>query len=230
MRPAMVSLLGHLPGDQEQQSAARRITTLPMRLGGLGIRSAARVSPAAYWASWADALAMLQARLPRVTANIVGGLVREAPLTRCVGELQESARSLDHSWFVGRPEWTALRDGARSHEFVAEPGEWQHGWQYFASSCSESHFRETVVLPQSSSANQAHLSSHSGHGSSSVLCGCSTTPEFQIQPTQFWTIVLERLRLPLQITEAVCECGVGLDKCGCHRAACPCLARLHREA
>ena len=103
MRRAMVSLLGQLPGDREQKSAAQSIATLPMRLGGLGLRSAARMSPAAYWASWADALPMLQARLPQVTANIVGGLEREAPLTGCLGELQESARSLDHSGFVGRP-------------------------------------------------------------------------------------------------------------------------------
>ena len=159
MRQAMVSLLGELPGDGEQQSAAHRIASLPMRLGGLGIRSAARMSPAAHWASWADALPMLQARLPHVTAHIVGGLDGEAPLTGCLGELQESARLLDHSGFVGRPEWNALRDGARPHEFVAEPGEWQHGWQYFASSSFESHFRETVVLAQSSAANQAHLRS-----------------------------------------------------------------------
>ena len=77
MRRAKVSLLGQLPGDWEQKSAAQSIATLPMRLSGLGLRSAARMSPVACWASWADALPMLQARLPQVTANIVGGLVRE---------------------------------------------------------------------------------------------------------------------------------------------------------
>ena len=56
--------------------------------------------------------------------------------------------------FVGRPGWTALRDGARPHDFVAEPGEWQHGWQHFASSSLEHHFRETVVLAQSSAATR----------------------------------------------------------------------------
>ena len=169
-------------------------------------------------------------RLPQVTANIVGGLVREAPMTGCLGEIQESARSLDHSGFVGRPGWTALRDGARPHDFVAELGEWQHGWQYFASSSLVHHFRETVVLAQSSAANQAHLRFHSGHGSSSVLCGCPTSREFQIQPSLFRTIVLERLRLPLKITEAVCECGAGLERCGRHRAACSRSGRLRSRA
>ena len=154
-------------GSSKEQR--KELPLFPMRLGGLGLRSAARMSPAAYWAWWADALPMLQARLPQVTANIVGGLVREAPLTRCLGELQESARSLDNSGFVGRPEWTALMDGARPHDFVAEPSEWQHGWQYFASSSLEHLFRRTVVLAQLSVANQDHLRSHSEHGSSSAL-------------------------------------------------------------
>ena len=52
------------------------------------------------------------------------------------------------------------------HQHGSEPGEWPHGWQYFASSASEHHFRETVVLAQSCAADQAHLRSHSGAGSS----------------------------------------------------------------
>ena len=58
----------------------------------------------------------------------------------------------------------------------------------------------------------------------------ATSPKFQIQPSLFPTIVLERLRLPMQITEAVCECGVGLDRCGRHRAACPRSGRLRSRA
>ena len=45
-----------------------------------------------------------------------------------------------------------------------ELGEWHHGWQYYASCCSEYHYRETVVLAQSCAADQAHLRSHSGPG------------------------------------------------------------------
>ena len=39
---------------------------LPLRLGGCGLRSALRTAPAAYWASWADTLPMIQARHPEV--------------------------------------------------------------------------------------------------------------------------------------------------------------------
>ena len=38
------------------------------------------------------------------------------------------------------------------------------GWQSYASSALEFHFRETVVLLQSPAAHQAHLRSHSGQG------------------------------------------------------------------
>ena len=42
---------------------------------------------------------------------------------------------------------------------------------------------------------------------------------FKVVPKHFGTLVLERLRLPLQIVEADCECGAVLQ-CR-HRAACP---------
>ena len=38
----------------------------PFVLGGLGVRSASRVCVAAYWASWADCLPMIQATYPEV--------------------------------------------------------------------------------------------------------------------------------------------------------------------
>ena len=42
-----------------------------------------------------------------------------------------------------------------------------------------------MVLVQSSAADQAHLRSHSGPGASSVLLGCPSSCEFQIQPETF---------------------------------------------
>ena len=46
-------------------------STLPLSLGGLGLRSARRTCVAAYWASWADALPMIQERHPTVADQIV---------------------------------------------------------------------------------------------------------------------------------------------------------------
>ena len=43
---------------------AQHVATLPAALGGLGLRSAIRTAPAAYWAAWADALPELHKRSP----------------------------------------------------------------------------------------------------------------------------------------------------------------------
>ena len=59
MQQTMVALLGTLPGDHEQTTMAHNLASLPMRLGRLSLRSARRVAPAAYWASWSDAMPML---------------------------------------------------------------------------------------------------------------------------------------------------------------------------
>ena len=59
MMNTMDALFGGLPGDAGQQEMAHTLASLPMRLGGLGLRSAARMALAAYWASWADALPMI---------------------------------------------------------------------------------------------------------------------------------------------------------------------------
>ena len=113
---------------------------------------------------------------------------------------------------------------------IVEPGEWHHGWQYYSSSSSEHHFRETVVFAQSCAADQAHLRSHSGPCASQVLHGSPTAAEFRVKPLLFRTLVLERLRLPLSITEARCVCGGALDCRGQHRAACPRSGRLRSRA
>ena len=106
--------------------------------------------------------------------------------------------------------WTELRDGARPSQVQSsEPGE-----QWYACSSSEHHYRESVVIVQSSAADQAHLRSHSGPGASSVLFGCPSSREFQIQPETFRVLALERLRLPIHVTDALCECGAPVEHLG----------------
>ena len=179
MQETMVALLGTLPGDHEQTTMAHNLASLPMRLGGLGLRSARRLASAAYWASWGDAMPMLQERVPEATAIITREL---AGIPRgCLGELHTACGILDREGFVGRPTWEELLAGARPlPPEAADPGEWQHGWQYYASSASVHHFRENVVLAQSHASDQAHLRSHSGPGAVAVLHGAPTGLEFQV--------------------------------------------------
>ena len=215
MREVMVTLLTGLPGDGQQQAVGHQLASLPRfrpSFGSQNFRSCFLGVIGRRSLHDSDSSSRDRGRSEQMGA-------REA--TGCLAELQESTRVLDLSGFVGRPQRADLRDGVRPHPTtVAEPGEWQHGWQYYASSSLEHHFREPVVLAQSSAADQAHLRSHAGP-SARVLCGAPTKPEFQLQPSGFRTAVLERMRLPLDLTEALCECGGVIDSQGRHRAACP---------
>ena len=58
---------------EEDASHVRGIISLPAALGGLGLRSAERTAPAAYWAAWADALVPLHDRLPEWADRYIHG-------------------------------------------------------------------------------------------------------------------------------------------------------------
>ena len=121
--------------------------------------------------------------------------------------------------FMGRVARSCTHAGSprfrgQTYLGTVEARRWQHGWQYHASSSSEHHFRETVIFATSCAADQ-----HSGPGAGDAMLGCPTGFEFQLQPELFRTLVLERLRLPLNITDETCACGAALDTMGRHRAA-----------
>ena len=97
----MRDLLGGLTGNELQRFEAHRIATLPMRLGGLGLRSASRMRHIQHVG--------VVGRFTQVLAH----LAIDQRATGCLGELQEATDKLDHEGFVSRSEWTALRDGAR---------------------------------------------------------------------------------------------------------------------
>ena len=86
------------------------------------------------------------------------------------------------------------------------------------------------MLNQSCAADQTHLRSHSGPGASEASSTCPSEPEFRTEAELLRTMILERLRLPLQVSEARCECGAFLDREGRHRAACARSGRLKTRA
>ena len=86
-------------------------------------------------------------------------------------------------------------------------------------------------MSSSDPAGKAHLRSHSGPFAGVALTGAPTAPEYTIDPLYFRVLLLERLRLPLPLTESQCEgCGATLDVRGRHRAACPRTGRLKSRA
>ena len=93
-------LLDGIPEGEEDES--RQLATLPMRMGGLGLRSAVRCAPAAYWASWSDALHMISQRTPDVAGEVVRRLSNEEPLEGCLGELRAASSELDREGFWWR--------------------------------------------------------------------------------------------------------------------------------
>ena len=52
--------------------STHRTVSFPLTRGSLGLQSATRTHIAAYWASWADGLAMVQKRHPDVAHLIIG--------------------------------------------------------------------------------------------------------------------------------------------------------------
>ena len=203
-----------------------------MRMGGLGLRSAERCADAAYWASWADALEMINQRTPAVADMVVRVMEEEAPATGCLFDLRVLSQRLDNEGFWWRPSWTALRDGERHPMNTSrEPGEWPHGWQYWASSMSDTFFRKSSLLSTRSAASRAHLRSHSGCNAGAALAHAPTSKEYTIPPQLFRVLLLERLQLPLPVTEATCEgCHSALDVRGRHGAACTLSGRVKKRA
>ena len=58
-----------VPADGDP--VTRATASLPLSLGGLGLRSAQRTREAAYWGSWSDTLPMILARHPVVASLLV---------------------------------------------------------------------------------------------------------------------------------------------------------------
>ena len=177
---------------------------------------------------------MIGQRNPEVAETVVRTMEGEqqVPDGGCMAELAAASSQLDREGFWWRPGWRELRHGKRPPDSTTgEPGEWKHGWQYWASSVSDSHFRKTTMLLARSAASRAHLRSHSGFNAGAALAHAPTSPEFVIAPHLFRVLLLERLQLPLPIDEAVCSgCRAPLDPLGRHRAACPRTGRLRKRA
>ena len=102
-------LLNVNPGQRED---IRSSANLPLVLGGVGLRSASRISASAYWASWADCLPMVFARHRGVALAIVAQLEGH-PDTPFWGAAAACARSLVGTMGFDPPSWQALCEGVR---------------------------------------------------------------------------------------------------------------------
>ena len=132
------------------------------------------------------------------------------------------------------PSWRELAAGAQPPQPSEDDDEapWERGWQYYASSFRESHFREHVVLPALDAAGRALLRSQSGTGASVWMRAVPTGLETTLTPERLHVSLRRRLRLPLPMAPQRCNgraCRRELDALGDHWAACPVSGRLRRR-
>ena len=204
--------------------------SMPLVLGGLGLRSACRVSQPAYWASWADALHVIHNRHPEVAAQLVTALDDE-PESRFLCAAERARRDVDGVMGFEPPSWQAAAAGARPEARepdLYEPGTVRQGWQHEASSRVEQHFRASLFTRVSEQV-QALVRSQAGAGAGSALTVAPTSRETTIPSHLFRVILLRRLRLALPLSMRNCRCGQPLDSSGHHRAACARAGMLGRR-
>ena len=126
-------LLGEIP--HEDAPHARDIATLPMRMGGLRLRSAVRCAPRCLLGLMGQMLCtMVGTRNPTAADAVVESVSsHEEPVEGCLGELKRATDRLDSEGFWWRPSWPDLRAGSRPATHVeGESGEWRHGWQHWS--------------------------------------------------------------------------------------------------
>ena len=95
----------------------RDSATLPMSLGGLGIRSAVRTCKAAHWASWADCLPMILERHPGVANIMVEQL--EHPRSPCFVAVGSVVRDLTGVGGFVPPSWRWESDLNLEHQRIS---------------------------------------------------------------------------------------------------------------
>ena len=207
--------------DPVQVDVVRETATVPLSLGGLGLRSAQRTRIPAFWASWADSLAMIRQRHPDVAVQLFHQLEGH-PDTPCLQAAADAARSL-HGVRGFIPSWEALSHGVRPEPLQPdefEPGCQRGGWQHEAASRVEVQFRDENLFNRMDNASKAFVRSQGGVGAGLAFSTCPLCRVTRLEPHVFRVLLLRRLRLPLPLSGRSCRCGLPLDSSGHHRAAC----------
>lgn len=235
IRTSLWQLLDNPAAAEEVLARAATLAQLPYKLGGLGLRSAARLSQAAYWASWADCLPMIHQRHPSIAAFLQQSLdlAQEAEaVADSLQEAWESRRVLLDEGFAACPTAAQIIAGARPQQPpTAEPGEWTHGWQFWAATARDTHAREQLFTTRHGDPTfRTLVRSQSGRGSGRVFTVLPTSTATTLSAAELRVLLLRRLRLPLPLTARRCRCGRTLDEVGDHRAACSTCGVIRKRA
>ena len=139
------------------------VATLPLAMGGLGLRSASRGRKVSFWSSWADVLHMIRQRHPLVAEFMLETLGSDDPGHFHLQGAADARSRLEDMGFRA-PEWRALVDGARPLGFPDpdDVGPRHCGWQRVASQHANSFFMSTAVWPRLLDASRALLRCQDG--------------------------------------------------------------------
>ena len=87
------------------------VGSLPLHLGGLGLRSALRPAPAAHWGSWVDCLYTISERHAHITRTMTDALISpSAGAVHLTGAVRSRASLADNGFVC--PEWDCSGGGA----------------------------------------------------------------------------------------------------------------------
>ena len=180
----------------------------------VGLRSAAQHAPAAYFASWADALQAISLRDPELAATAARRLQRPHEAAPSLAALQEAAQTLAGAGFQA-PRWDQLAHTPcpLPEQPDDQPTDFTRGWQRSASFALDAAFAASLTgrLDPSSI---ALLDSQSGPFAAKVLTALPTSPELRLEPASYRVMLLRRLRLQLPLVPAFCPCRRRLDALG----------------
>ena len=136
-------LLGHTPPQSSWELAS-----LPMHMGGLGLRSVTRVACAAHWGSWADCLHIVAQRHENIARTMAEAL--SSPPVDAV-HIRGAVASHRQLAAIGYdcPDWAFLLEGSRPRQpnlDEVDPGVPTHGWQFFFTAQAVEQRHRTVVV------------------------------------------------------------------------------------
>ena len=174
---------------------------------------------------------MMKTRSPVLAADFLEQLLGNAPQASCLKAANTARDLLLSEDFQDCPSWREVWDGVRPEQiFVREPGEFNHGWQFFAAAHRDKYFRDSAILPDVSPASAALLRSQSGFCSGAHLTCMPCDPIRSFAPHHLRVVLQRRLRLPLPLDSRWCKCGGLVDSLEDHRASCATVGRLIRRA
>ena len=108
----VVALLGHDPPNPVWE-----VGSLPLHIGGLGLRSAVRTAPAPRWGSWADCLHTISERHAHIAHTMMDALNSPSAAAVHLTGAVRSRASLAKSGFVCPAEPTWPRQGGSRRSF-----------------------------------------------------------------------------------------------------------------